>query len=233
MRQLFILASLILMLACVGCDSEGGGGPTDGSSNSTPFLFTKPSLGSTFTYQFTIDSAGRTTADTTFIYEVTNVNASHAGKTGLVEMMNGISIYPFYVSYAATGDLAIWGNPDIIYGRDEWIAYPYTLNAGGRRTIYFHDSVIELGSGSQARAIKADSFMVITKEPVQVKGVPVESIKSKLTSTYTLTDLTFGFTTSSSFSVYYWYAPSLGFWTKWEFTQGPYTWRYTMIDHSP
>ena len=222
----------MLTLVFVSCDSDGSA-IVDGVTNTTSFTFTKPLLGATFTYHFTIDSLGKITDDTTFTYEVTNVNASHAGKSSLVEMLNGISIAPFYISYAQTGDLSIWGYPDIIYGRNEWVPYPYTLNAGSRRSIYFHDSVVEISSTSQARQIKADTFMVIAKEPIQVKGVPIESIKSKLSSTYSLTDLTFGFTTSSTLSILYWYAPSLGFWTKWEFTQGPYTWRYVMISHTP
>ena len=120
---------MIFALLFVRCDSDGGA-IVDGVTNTTPFTFTKPPLGATFTYQFTIDSLGRITDDTTFTYEVTNINASHVGKNNLVEMMNGISIAPFYISYASTGDLSIWGYPDIIYGRNEWISYPFTLNAG-------------------------------------------------------------------------------------------------------
>jgi hypothetical protein len=229
--KLFIVA-VVAMLA--GCDSSTDSGPdTSGTNGGTPFTFHKPTAGSTFTVRFTTDSAGAINQDTTFVYVVLNSNAQHAGRSGLNEMSNGYSMLPFYVAYDSDGDVDIWGGADIIYGRYDWMAYPYTLNVGQKRGVYFHDSVITLASSSEAQEVKTDTFMVIGKESLQVKGQSVECIKSKLTVVYSLTNLTFGFTTSTALTIFYWYAPSLGFWAKWEFTQGPYTWRYTMIDHSP
>jgi len=232
MQHSLKLLIVITVVVLAGCDSSTGPG-TSGTTGSTPFTFHKPTAGSTFTMRFTTDSAGMLYQDTTFVYEVLEVNTAFAGRSGLNKMSNGYSILPFYVAYDSDGDFDIWGGADIIYGRYDWMAYPYTLNAGLKRGVYFHDSVITLGSSGQAREVKTDTFTVVAKETLQVKGQPVECIKSKLMTVYSLTDLTFGFTTSSALTILYWYAPSLGFWAKWEFTQGPYTWRYTMIDHSP
>jgi len=227
----FLIVVVVALFA--GCDSTTDPG-TSGTNNGTSFTFHKPTVGSTFTMRFTTDSAGAINMDTTFLYEVLDANAAHAGRSGLNKMTNGFTIAPFYVAYDSDGDIDIWGGADIIYGRYDWMSYPLTLNAGAKRGVYFHDSVITLGGGpGQAREVKTDTFTVIAKETLQIKGQPVECIKAKLTTTYTLTDLTYGFTTSSALYIFYWYAPSLGFWAKWEFTQGPYTWRYTMIDHSP
>jgi hypothetical protein len=220
--------AFLLFASMVSCHNSTS--PTEVTDTPTPFSFHKPRLGATFTIEATIQNSDTITSDTTFVYRVADTNAAQDGRSG-VSAISGY-YFPFWVSYSSTGDIYVWGNSDFIFGRNDWTWYPLSHSPGAKLQTYYHDSIISNPDPNDTRAVTTDIFSVVGNETLMIKGQPVECIKGVLTETYTLTNLQFNFTITSTESVAYWYAPSIGYWAKVQSGLGPDEYTFRLTDYS-
>jgi hypothetical protein len=222
MKYTFSVILTASMLLAYGCSNSTTDPGQSTPVHKTPFTFHKPRLGATFT----ITSSGP--IDTTFTYTVTDTTASIGGKSGALKF-EGYYSNPFYINYYDNGDIDIAGSFDYVFGRNSWTSFPLSLDLGNKMEVYSHDSIISNPNPNDTRQVQRDTFFVTGKETLTIGGKPIDCITATRVLFYQLTSIKYGFPTSSSLIVYYWYAPSLGYWAKEQTTYGGTT-TFIMID---
>lgn len=202
--------SIVVIVILLGACSKDN--PTTPSESIT---YTPPRIGSSFHYSIydtdTTTSLPITKSYDTTVHIFSNTEISYQGKNNVSKIYETSPFFTnvTYLNYESNGDVSVY----VDRGNGEYIWLTLPMGSKTTKTLVFMDTT-KIVSGVTTRSKYTSEASYVGTENLTIKGKSVSVLKMKLSNSFAET--VNGVTTTKTMAVFFYFAPSLGYYVKTE-----------------